>query len=110
MHPNDPLPLPLPLPAPVGTKTDSTGGLIPYRNPQALIAYYAGVFSVIPFFGFIAALVAVPLGIMGLRKRKENPALRGTVHAWIGIVLGGLSILAHVAIVVIPLTLALMER
>ena len=27
---------------------------------------------------------------MGLKKAKENPKVRGQVHAWIGIVVGGL--------------------
>jgi len=30
------------------------------------------------------------LGIMGLRARSRNPAIKGSVHAWIGIVMGGL--------------------
>jgi hypothetical protein len=25
-----------------------------------------------------------------LQKRKQNPAIKGSVHAWIGIVMGGL--------------------
>jgi len=33
---------------------------------------------------------ALVLGIMGLRKRAKNPEVKGSVHAWIGIVLGGL--------------------
>jgi hypothetical protein len=35
---------------------DGTGGLIPYKNPKALLAYYFGVFSLIPVLG-------IPLGI-----------------------------------------------
>lgn len=60
---------------------DATGGLIPYKNPKALIAYYLGIFSVFPFVG-IAAFV---LGIMGIRDCRRNPAIRGGVHAGIGI-------------------------
>lgn len=29
---------------------DSTGGVIPYKNMPALIAYYCGVFSILPCF------------------------------------------------------------
>ena len=27
---------------------------------------------------------------MGLKKRKQNPEVKGSVHAWIGILMGGL--------------------
>lgn len=67
---------------------DATGGVIPYKNPAALIAYYLGVFSLIPFF--VIGIAALVLGIIGLRNRKRNPAIRGAIHAWIGIIVGGL--------------------
>jgi hypothetical protein len=76
--------------AATGTEGDATGGLIPYKNAPALIAYYLAVFSLIPCFGLPLGIGAVAMGVMGLRKRKENPAISGTAHAWIGIVLGGL--------------------
>jgi hypothetical protein len=67
---------------------DATGGVIPYKNSSALIAYYCGVFSVIPCFPIgVAGFV---LGLKGLRYAKEHPASKGQVHAWIGIVAGGL--------------------
>lgn len=73
-----------------GGEGDATGGVIPYKNPKALIAYYLGIGSLLIFpLGF----VSVVLGIMGLVDRKKNPVIKGSVHAWIGIVLGTLSIL-----------------
>lgn len=73
---------------PVGE--DATGGLIPYNNPMALIAYYLGLFSLFPCLGLVLAIPAFVLGILGLRARNRNPAIRGSVHAWIGIILGGI--------------------
>ena len=35
-------------------------------------------------------VVAFILGIIGLKKRNKNPAVRGSVHAWIGIIMGGI--------------------
>jgi hypothetical protein len=67
---------------------DATGGIIPYKNPPALIAYYCGVFSIIPCFPI--GIVAFVLGIKGLRNAKRHPQVRGQVHAWIGIIVGGL--------------------
>lgn len=69
---------------------DGTGGLIPYKNPHALIAYYLGLFSLFPCLGLLLAIPAFILGIMGLQRVKANPVIRGTVHAWIGIIMGGL--------------------
>ncbi|MEM9588423.1 MAG: hypothetical protein AAGA03_14160 [Planctomycetota bacterium] len=69
---------------------DGTGGVIPYKNPAALIAYYLGLFSLVPVLGLFLAIPAFVLGIIGLRNRSRNPAIKGSVHAWIGIVMGGL--------------------
>ena len=69
---------------------DATGGVIPYKNMPALLAYYLGLASLLPCVGILFAIPALVLGILGLRKRAQNPAVKGSVHAWIGIVLGGL--------------------
>lgn len=74
---------------------DATAGIIPYKNPAALAAYYMGVFSVIPLFGFFLAPAAIICGIIGLRKKKQYPNAKGSVHAWIGIVCGGLLFPLH---------------
>jgi serine/threonine protein kinase len=67
---------------------DATGGVIPYKNPPALIAYYCGVFSLIPIIGIIVGIPGIILGFVGLRRRWANPPIKGAVHAWIGIILG----------------------
>lgn len=84
---------------PASPAGDATGGVIPYKNAPALIAYYAGVFSVIPFFPI--GLTALALGIIGLRARKRNPAIRGAIHAWIGILVGGFFGLLWLAVTVL---------
>ena len=68
---------------------DSTGGVIPYKNPKALLAYYLGIFSVIPCLGIFLGVAAFVLGIQGLKYRNEHPETKGSVHAWIGIAVGG---------------------
>jgi len=72
---------------------DATGGIIPYKNPPALVAYYLGLFSILPFLGLPLGIASLVLGLKGLKKRRENPAVSGAVHSWIGIGCGGLSIL-----------------
>jgi hypothetical protein len=71
-------------------KGDATGGLIPYKNPAALLAYYLGLFSLFPVLGFFLAVPALILGIKGLKKRRADPAVKGAVHAWIGSVMGSI--------------------
>jgi hypothetical protein len=69
---------------------DATGGIIPYKNPSALIAYYLGIASGLPLIGFPLGVAAFILGIKGLRDRNRNPAIKGSVHAGIGIGCGAL--------------------
>jgi hypothetical protein len=77
---------------------DSTGGVIPYKNMPALLAYYLGIASLICcLVGMPFGIVPVVLGIVGLQRRAANPAIKGSVHAWIGIVLGGLNFLLSIA-------------
>jgi hypothetical protein len=68
---------------------DATGGLIPYKNPSALAAYYLGIVAMFPLIGLPLGVVAFWLGRKGLKTAKEKPHVRGQVHAWIGIILGG---------------------
>lgn len=82
---------------------DSTGGLIPYKNGPALAAYYLGIFSMVPCLlgaGVLLGVPAIVCGVMGLKKRKQNPIVKGSAHAWIGIVLGSLTSLVTVGVVI----------
>lgn len=85
---------------------DVTGGLIPYKNPTALIAYYCGIFSLIPLLGLFAGIPAVILGIIGLRKHKANPVVKGVAHAWIGIGLGGFTTVLWLGLIVLMIMAA----
>ena len=77
---------------------DATAGIIPYKNPNALLAYYIGLFSLIPGIGFFMAIIAIWLGISGLRYAKQHPAVKGKVHAWVGIICAGFWLLIYIAI------------
>jgi len=79
-----------PHPAQPRHQPDNTmGGLIPYKNQSALLAYYLAVFSLIPCFGLFLGIAAFILGLKGLRYAKEQPEAKGATHAWVGIILGG---------------------
>src|SRR5262245_26603803 len=43
---------------------DALSTLIPYKNGQALAAYYCGVFSLIPVIGVLLGPIAIILGIL----------------------------------------------
>jgi hypothetical protein len=94
-------------PAPPAAGNSGINVLIPYKNPLALVAYYLGVFSVIPFIGIILGITAFVLGILGLRFRRRNPAAGGAVHAWIGIVAGGLFGFGWLALTIIAIIAAI---
>jgi hypothetical protein len=49
-----------------------------------------GLFSIIPMLGLPLAIVALVLGVKGLRRFREEPTVRGRNHAWVGIVCAGL--------------------
>jgi hypothetical protein len=76
---------------------DATGGVIPYKNPHALMAYYISIGTLLCCISPLPlGIVPLVLGIMGLRARARNPVIKGSVHAWIGIVLGGVSALGSI--------------
>lgn len=99
-------PPPVPGHATPAGQGDATGGIIPYKNPHALTSYYLGIFSIIPVLGFILGCVAVPLAISGLKRKKATPAIKGTAHAWVGIILGGGSVLVHLTLVIMGVVAA----
>jgi hypothetical protein len=80
-------------------KGDATGGVIPYKNPTALTAYYCGVFGLISCFLLLGVFGIVPiiLGVLGLRHARRHPESRGQAHAIVGIVLGSVELLTFLA-------------
>lgn len=67
--------------------------LMPVGRPaSAIAAGYLGLFSVLPFFGIPAIIVA----IIALRKLKRDPGLSGRGRAWFGLVMGILFTLIYV--------------
>ncbi len=102
VHDNGAPPIhPPPLPPRDFVKGDATGGLIPYKNVPALLAWYFGVFGLIPFLGFPLAIAAIILGVIGLKRRKAHRVVAGGFHGVAGIVLGAFSVGYHGLIIVL---------
>jgi hypothetical protein len=80
---------------------DATGGVIPYKNAPALISYYLGILALLPILGFFFGIASLVLGVRGLRKRRSEPHVKGAIHAWIGIILGALSLSVHLLVIII---------
>ena len=77
------------IPAPSPPTDDAPlSGLIPYKNPPALIGYYVSIVSCFPFLGLLLGPPAIVLGIIGIRRRKAEPQRKGLAHAWIAISFG----------------------
>ena len=79
-----------PPPPPYAPSDGTFGGLIPTRNPSALTAYYLAVASLIPLLGIFLGIAAFVLGIKGVKFAKAHPEAKGAVHAWVGIIVGGI--------------------
>ena len=99
-------PTPAPPTAPARTPRpaetpDATGGLIPYKNPRALIGYYTAIASlvglVVPILGIVVSIAAIVLGVGGRRFAKAHPTASGSAHAWTAIVIGSFMTLYHLA-------------
>lgn len=89
-------------PTPAAADDNFLSFFIPGKNPQALKSYYFGVFSLIPVVGIPLGIIALVLGIKGLKYARVHPEAKGVIHAWTGIILGGGFALGHI-LLLIPL-------
>ena len=98
------------VPAQTVVEGDATGGVIPYKNPKALIAYYLGILSGFPIIGLPLGIAAFILGIQGLKARRENPVIKGSVHAGIGVGCGCVFSLLWTLVIIAIVISILSER
>ena len=89
---------------------DAVEVFIPYKNPKGLLAYYLGLFSIVPCLGLLLGPAGIILGIMGLRHSKLHPEARGAGHAIAGIVLGTLGSLGNYGVLVLVLIAGALSR
>jgi hypothetical protein len=88
----------------------ATRNWIPTENPSALLAYYFAIFGLVPGFCLVLGPAAMILGIVGLNRIKANPGLPGRAHAWIGVIVGGITTLICIAIICIAIYGGLQSR
>jgi hypothetical protein len=75
---------------------DPVQTVVPYKNPLALIAYYCGIFTLVPVAGLVVGPVSVLLGVLGYRHGLRHPSAKGTGHAVAGIVFGVIGFIINV--------------
>ncbi len=90
-------------------KVSGLDAVIPTSNPPSLLAYYLGLFSILPVAGAVMGPVAIFSGVKGLRKVKEINGLPGKTHAWVGIVMGTIGTLFNLLILIV-VVVALLNR
>jgi hypothetical protein len=90
LRPPPPPPPVIPTYASPPPPSNAVATLIPYKNPMALTSYYLGIFSLFPCLGAIMGIVAVVLGIKGLKLANAHPEAKGKAHAIVGIICGAI--------------------
>ncbi len=60
----------------------------------ASIALLLGIFSFVNLLGLEKGIMAIIVGWMAIREIKEEPLLKGKGMAWVGFILGALSIIS----------------
>lgn len=83
-----------------GGGDEAVATIIPYKNAAALTAYYLGLFSCFPFLGLPMAVIALVLGVKGLKAVHRDARVHGTAHAWIGLVCGTIGLLINLVFVI----------
>ena len=92
--------------APPSSGHDVISTIIPVRNSAALIGYYMSVASLIPLVGLFLGPVAIVFGVKGLHAVKATPLVKGTVHAWVAIIMGSIVTLVNLAGIIAILLLS----
>ncbi len=96
---------------PHGSRAESlVESLVPSKNGDALAAYYLGLFSLFPGLGALMGLAAVYFGVKGVRRERMNPAVRGGIHAWVGIVCGVLFGLLNWGLIAVAVSAVFLSR
>jgi hypothetical protein len=90
-------PAPRDQPPPMPSPDDFVGRMIPTGNKPSLVAYYASIGSLIPLLGIVPGVIAIVFGVKGVRLVRRHPEVRGGIHAWFGLILGGVFTLVWIA-------------
>jgi hypothetical protein len=71
------------------------------RSGYAIAAGYLALFSVVPFLGMVLAPLTIIFAVMAHKRIRANPQLHGMGRVIFAYILGGLALLANLAIVTV---------
>jgi hypothetical protein len=107
---NSPTPVPPANPSLAGAPANAVEFFVPYKNGYAIAAYYLGIFSFIPGIGILLGIPAFILGLKGRKLAVQHPEARGKVHAWVGIIMGGVFGIGQLLLLVLIIVGVLVAR
>jgi len=81
---------------PAGTG-DVFGDFTPRRNPLAVRSYVTALYGLTPLLGLVLGLVAIVLGLIGLKRQRLDPDVGGANFATAGIVIGSIDLIFNIA-------------
>ena len=73
------------------------GDFTPRRNPAAVKSYAFSLYGLVPVLGLILGPIAIVLGILGHRRHRRDPSIKGRNFAAAGIIIGSLTVVTNVA-------------
>jgi hypothetical protein len=76
---------------------DVFGDFTPRRNPVAVRSYVTALYGLTPLLGLVLGLVAIALGVIGLKRQRLNPDVGGANFATAGIVIGTIDLIFNTA-------------
>lgn len=68
------------------------------KSKLAIISLVLGIFSFIHLFGLEKAALAVIFGFLALNEISNQPEMKGKSYAWVGIILGTLSLVLTITL------------
>lgn len=68
------------------------------KSKFAIISLVLGIFSFIHLFGLEKGVLAVIFGFLALNEVGNQPEMKGKNYAWIGIVLGTISLVLTITL------------
>ena len=80
-------------------QNDSVQTLIPTKNMPSLLAYYFGIFGLVPILGLPFTFAALIFGIIGLKRFARNPTPGAKGHAITGLVLASIQLFLFIAFI-----------
>lgn len=75
--------------------------IMPTKNPASIVAYYCGIFGLIPIVGIPLAIIAIIFGHKAMALWRVQPSPGAKAHAMTGLILGYFELVVLLAFVIL---------